>query len=204
VPSGGTVQDKHTYTTTGSYSVRAQARDTYSATSAWSSPHTINITEGIVILRPNGGETYLADEYHPIHWNWYGSFGTVKIDYSTDGGTSWNTIVSATDNDGSYAWDVAYTSTIYSNCRIRVSHPINPNIYDISDANFTIARDTITVVMPNGGETYRSGEYYPIYWDWTGGTGSVAIYYSTDGGTNWTAITTSTTNDGSHLWTVRM
>ena|GEM_PF-5193778 len=158
VPSGSTVQDTHTYTTTGSYSVRAQARDTYGATSAWSSPHTINITEGIVILRPNGNETYLSDEYHPIHWNWYGSFGTVKIDYSTDGGTSWNTIVSATDNDGNYAWDVAYTSTTYPNCRIRVSHPTNPNIYDISDANFTIARDTITVVMPNGGENYIVGE----------------------------------------------
>ncbi len=202
VPSGGTVQDTHTYTTTGSFSVRAQARDTYGATSAWSSPHTINITEGIVILRPNGGETYLADEYHPIHWNWYGSFGTVKMDYSTDGGTSWNTIVSATDNDGSYAWKVAYTSTTYPNCRIRVSHPTNPNIFDISDGNFTIARDTITVVMPNGGENYIVGEYYPIHWNWTGGFSSVAIHYSTDNGSSWISVNTNTTNDGCHAWNI--
>ncbi|MEO0226979.1 MAG: Ig-like domain-containing protein [candidate division WOR-3 bacterium] len=202
VPSGGTVQDTHTYTSTGTYSVRAQARDVQGATSNWSSPHSINITEGIVITRPNGGETYLSDEYLPIHWNWYGSFSTVKIDYSTDGGTSWTTIVSNTDNDGCYHWLAAYTSTTYPNCRIRVSHSTNPNIYDISDANFTIARDTITVVMPNGGENYYVGNYYPVHWDWTGNFSTASIDYSTDNGTSWTSVISSTTNDGCYAWDV--
>lgn len=202
VSSGGTVQDTHTYTTTGTFSVRAQARDIQNATSGWSSPHSINITEGIVMTRPNGGENYLAGEYHPIHWNWYGSFGLVKIDYSTDGGISWTTIVSSTDNDGCYHWGVPYTSTTYPNCRIRVSHSTNPNIYDISDANFTIARDTITVVAPNGGENYYVGNYYPIHWNWTGSFSNVNIDYSTDNGNSWTSVISSSANDGKYAWNV--
>ncbi|MEO0026161.1 MAG: Ig-like domain-containing protein [candidate division WOR-3 bacterium] len=202
VASGGTVQDTHTYTATGTFSVRAQARDIQGATSGWSSPQSINVTEGIVITRPNGGETYLADEYYPIHWNWYGSFPLVKIEYSTDGGSSWTTIVSSTDNDGCYHWRVPYTSSTFSSCRVRVSHPTNLNIYDISDANFTIARDTISVVMPNGGENYYVGEYYPVLWDWTGRFSNVSIDYSTDNGSSWIPIITSTTNDGAYAWHV--
>ncbi|MGB9721074.1 MAG: Ig-like domain-containing protein [bacterium] len=202
VPSGGTVQDTHTYTTTGTFSVRAQARDVMGATSGWSSPHSINITEGIFITRPNGGETYLSDEYHAIHWNWYGNFSTVKIEYSTDGGSSWNTIVSTTDNDGCYHWGVVYTSTTYQNCRIRVSHSTNPNIYDISDANFTIARDTITVVMPNGGENYYVGNYYPVHWDWTGNFSYASIDYSTDNGVSWSPVNSNVSNDGAFFWNI--
>lgn len=202
VPSGGMVQDTHTYTATGTYSVRAQARDSYGATSGWSSPHSINITEGIVVTRPNGGETYLGGTYHAIHWNWYGSSALVRIDYSTDGGTSWNTIVSSTANDGNYPWNVPYTSTTYPNCRVRVSHATNPNIYDISDANFTIARDTITVMMPNGGENYFVGLYYPVHWEWTGNFGFVRIDYSTDNGTSWSAVSSNYNNSGRYAWNV--
>ncbi len=202
VPSGSTVQDTHTYTTTGTFSVRAQARDIMGATSAWSSPHSINITEGIVITRPNGGEVYLADEYYPIHWNRYGSFPLVAIYYSTDGGTTWNTVTSSTDNDGLYLWHVPYASNTFSNCRVRIVHSSNPNIFDVSDASFTIARDTITVVMPNGGENYMVGEYYPIHWDWTGQFGAVTIHYSTDNGASWNPISTNSSNDGNHPWSV--
>lgn len=85
---------------------------------------------------------------------------------------------------------------------VRVSNYSDANLNDASNTNFTIAHPLITIKRPNGGETYRSGEYYPIHWDWTGGTGNVAIYYSTDGGINWTTINSGTTNDGSYLWTV--
>ncbi len=191
-----------TYTATGTFSARAQARDIQGATSGWSSPQSINITEGIVITGPNGGETYLADEDHPIHWNWYGDFPTVKIECSADGGSSRTTIVSSTENDGCYHWRVPYTSSTFSGCRVRVSHPTNLNIYDISDASFTIARDTISVVMPNGGENYHVGEYYPVFWDWTGDFYNARIDYSTDGGATWNQIAAGTGNYGYYRWTV--
>jgi len=46
------------------------------------------------------------------------------------------------------------------------------------------------------------GENYPIHWDWTGVFSNVKIEYTTDGGTNWVVITSSTPNDGEYIWTV--
>jgi len=49
------------------------------------------------------------------------------------------------------------------------------------------------------------GENYTITWDALGdlnGSEPIAIYYSLDGGVNWTTITSSTSNDGYHVWSV--
>ena len=62
--------------------------------------------------------------------------------------------------------------------------------------------DTITVTAPNGGEVLDAGTVFTITWTSTGSIANVAIDYSTNGGSSWTAITSSTTNDGSYNWTV--
>jgi hypothetical protein len=61
---------------------------------------------------------------------------------------------------------------------------------------------SIRVDAPNGGEVLCSDSSYEITWDSKGPIDSVAIDYSTDGGSSWIPITGSTPNDGSHLWTV--
>jgi len=65
----------------------------------------------------------------------------------------------------------------------------------------------VAVKAPNGGETWEAGSNHTITWsaiDDVTPTGSLVInlYYSSDGGTNWTSIATNETNDGGYLWTV--
>jgi len=65
----------------------------------------------------------------------------------------------------------------------------------------------VAVKAPNGGETWEAGSNHTITWsaiDDVTQQGSLVInlYYSSDGGTNWTAIATNETNDGGYLWTV--
>jgi len=62
--------------------------------------------------------------------------------------------------------------------------------------------DTVTLTDPNGGEVLNAGASFTITWTSTGSITSVALDYSTNGGSSWTAITSSTTNDGSYGWTV--
>ncbi|MCP5055027.1 MAG: S8 family serine peptidase [bacterium] len=62
--------------------------------------------------------------------------------------------------------------------------------------------DSITLTAPNGGETWTVGSSRSITWTSTGSVGNVKTEYSTNNGAGWTAITSSTPNDGSHSWTV--
>jgi hypothetical protein len=154
----------------------------------------------IDIEKPDGGEILRIGEYYPLHWDWTGQFNTVKIEYSTDAGGSWSTIIANTQNDGDHYWLVPNAPS--AACRVKVTSLSDPSCFNMSDNNFTIANNTITVLKPDGGETYTTGQIYPIYWEWTGSFSGVKIEYSTDGGGTWNSVITSTQNDGSHYWTI--
>lgn len=87
----------------------------------------------VTVTYPNGGENLTGGASATITWSWSGSFSTVNIDYSTNGGTSWTSIVTGTTNDGSHAWTVPSTATTQG--RVRVS---GGTATDMSNANFTI------------------------------------------------------------------
>ena len=60
------------------------------------------------------------------------------------------------------------------------------------------------ILAPNGGQTWRQGEQHEIKWIANDDVAitSVDIYYSTNGGTDWTPIATGETHDGYYTWTV--
>jgi hypothetical protein len=154
----------------------------------------------ITVCRPNGAETWPVGERHAIHWNWTGSISSVDIQYSTDGGGTWDIILSGTTNDGDAIWMVPNTPS--ANCLVKVASASDPDVYDVSDTSFAIARPVITVKRPNGGETWTVGEKRAVRWDWTGWTSSVDIEFSTDGGGTWNSVLSGVNNDGDALWTV--
>jgi subtilisin family serine protease len=100
----------------------------------------------ITVTAPNGGETLAAGTSTNITWSWSGTFSTVNIDYSSNGGSTWTPVVAGTANDGSQAWTVPSTATTQG--RVRVS---GGTATDMSNANFTI-----TV---GGGGSYASLPY---------------------------------------------
>jgi hypothetical protein len=82
-------------------------------------PHTL------ALLSPSGNETWTANETQTIAWTVTPEAGndpgTVDLEYSTDGGSSWKSIVAGTANDGSYAWTVADDPA--NDVRVRVVRP---------------------------------------------------------------------------------
>jgi hypothetical protein len=157
----------------------------------------------LTLCRPNGAESCTVGEKHAIHWNWTDSISSVNLEYSTDGGSTWNVIFSSLTNDGDALWTIPYTPS--TTCRVKVTSATDPNVYDVSDTDFTIARPVITVTRPNGGtggESWTVGEKHVIHWNWAGSISSVDLEYSTDGGSTWNVILSGTTNDGDALWAV--
>ncbi|NOT34152.1 MAG: S8 family serine peptidase [Candidatus Eisenbacteria bacterium] len=93
----------------------------------------------VTVTAPNGGETLASGSSTNLTWTSVGSFTTVNLDYSTNGGSSWTSIVTGTPNDGSQAWTVPAAATTQG--RVRVS---GGTATDLSNANFTIT-------VPSGG-----------------------------------------------------
>jgi hypothetical protein len=156
----------------------------------------------LTINFPNGGETLIIGNAYEITWSSYGVVGEVKIDYSIDSGSNWTEIIASTENDGIFEWLAPDTASDV--CLVRVSE-MDDDPVDASDAVFTIAApssDYIMVTSPDGGEVLSAGGTFDIAWDSSGAFPYVNIEYSIDDGVSWTAIVTSTTNDGSYTWGV--
>lgn len=158
----------------------------------------------LVISSPNGGEKWNVGSAQYITWKNLRTLsnGFVKIDYSTDNGSSWKNIIKTTRNIGKYAWIVPNTPS--ANCRIRIAE-INGSLVDISDDTFVIAAElhsTITVISPNGGESLIAGYIHKITWTTRGTIPRVIIDYSTNSGSSWSYIVNSTGNSGSYDWVI--
>jgi len=72
----------------------------------------------------------------------------------------------------------------------------------VDDAINKLLGKSITIIVPNGGESWSVNSAHAITWTSTGSVGDVKIEYSTDNGNRWSTIAASTKNTGSYNWTV--
>jgi hypothetical protein len=154
----------------------------------------------LTVASPNGGESWEALRTYPITWTTLGTVANVKVEYSTNGGTSYTTAVASTPNTGSYSWTVPNTPS--STCLVRVSEASTGSPVDTSDAVFTIPSLPVIVTSPNGGESWEGLRTYPVTWTTTGTVANVKIESSINGGASYTTVVASTPNTGSYSWTV--
>ncbi|MCX6564104.1 MAG: hypothetical protein NTU60_10940, partial [Candidatus Aminicenantes bacterium] len=156
---------------------------------------TINVTA------PNGGESWEVGSAKNITWSSTAGIANVKIEYSTDNGSSYTTVIASTANTGSYGWTVPNAAS--TTCLVRISEAVGGTPTDTSDANYSIVvPPAINVTAPNGGENWLVGSVHNVTWTTAGTVVNVKIEYSTDGGTTYTLATSSITNAGAYSWTV--
>ncbi|MEI6822594.1 MAG: T9SS type A sorting domain-containing protein [Bacteroidota bacterium] len=131
------------------------------------------------------------------------AYTTYKIEYSTNNGSTWNTIISswtASTNPATYNWSIPNIPG--SNNLIKVTPTSATSYYDQSDNTFTISKP-ITITYPNFGGIIQSGSVYNIKWQSDGISNIYDLYYSTNGGTSYTNITTAyNTSSNIYPWTV--
>jgi hypothetical protein len=154
----------------------------------------------VTVTAPNGGENWEGNTNHNITWTSTGDVPNVMIEYSTDSGGTWDTVIASTVNTGTYNWTVPNTPS--AGCLVRISDTAGPAV-DTGDAVFTIAEyRTVTVTAPNGGENWEGNTNHNITWTSTGDVPNVMIEYSTDSGGTWDTVIASTVNTGTYNWTV--
>ncbi len=106
----------------------------------WSATYTTLVPPtSITITSPNGGENWQVGSIHNITWTASGTSGTVRIEYSTNNGSSWTNVIASTPDDGSQSWTIPNAPS--TNCIVRVSDSDGSPI-DISNSVFTISSVT--------------------------------------------------------------
>ncbi len=162
-------------------------------------PFTI-ILPTLTVLKPNGGEVFVVGKTDTIKWT-STYVDNVQIQYSTDNSTTWTTIVASTPaNTGSFLWTIPNTPS--TNCKVWISDVAKVATSKMSTNNFSIVLPKITVLKPNGGESFIIGKTDTIKWS-SSNVVNVKLEYSIDNGTNWISILASTpASAGSFVWTI--
>jgi len=158
-------------------------------------------TVNIQVTAPNGDESWTVGSTEEITWNAVNSISAVNIDFSMDGGTTWQSVASNVANNGSYAWLIPNTTS--TTCRIRVSDASDPLTKDISDAHFAIVTPEFRLTAPNGGENWTVETTRTISWvDNQGTIPQIKIELSIDDGATWQVLSNAANNNGSYRWTI--
>lgn len=155
----------------------------------------------ITVETPNGGELLYIGYLYDITWTSIGEVGEVTIEYSSNGGDSWEEIIASTENDGYFEWTVPDDPS--ESGLVRISETDGFPL-DVSNAVFGIGSPpsaTVEVQAPNGGETLDAGSEYQIAWDSTG-LENVSIEYSTNNGVSWSFVTYAPAAEGVYTWIV--
>lgn len=156
----------------------------------------------ITVTNPTAATQWQVNQPVTINYTTGSGVTNVRIEYSTNGGLTWTTIVTSTTNTGSYSWTVPNISGAQN--VIRVSNAANLAVNG-SSPFFTVLQP-MTVTAPNGGETLTGCQTYTVTTTKTPYiTGSIIIEYSTDNGLNWNSASSGSQNNQttqSFNWTV--
>ncbi len=153
----------------------------------------------IQVLTPNRNLTWVTGSSQSI--TWYSSkLPKVKIEFTSNSGASWNTIIDSIENTGTYAWTIPNLNSTL--CKVKISDPTGGVPSDESDSCFVISNEVhkdLTVTSPNGGESWQASSVEPITWASTA-ISKVKIEFTTDNGLTWTTIVDSTASSGLYQW----
>ena len=132
---------------------------------------------GIIdIVSPNGGENFAGGSAQNITWS-SSSVTNVNIEFSSDNGLNWNTLATAVDASlGTFSFNLPNINS--SDCLVRISDTDNGNVFDISDAAFTINLTVINPTITIGSSTTTTGSYITIPVDLTSPSGFQIDYFA--------------------------
>jgi hypothetical protein len=185
------------------YQVQVASTSTASCSST-SSNFTISAPApsqaAISVTAPPSGANWQASTTQTISWTYTGSPGsTVNINLLS-GGSIISAIASSvsigSDGAGSYSWAIPSNQAAGSNYQVQVASTSTASCSSTS-SNFTISapapsQAAISVIYPRSGLSFPKGQYYLVYWEYTGNPGPAVRIDLLQGGSLYQTIVPST------------
>jgi gingipain R len=154
------------------------------------------------VSSPNGGEIWYFGDAATISWSSTNVFENLVIEINRNyPAGAWELITQSAPNSGSFPWSV--TAPAANHARIRMTGAVNPTTCDSSDADFTIVERSLSLISPDGGESWPVGENHPIQWTTQNVTENVKIELNRGYPIGvWETIASSVSNTGVFPWVV--
>jgi hypothetical protein len=130
------------------------------------------------------GKTFAPDDPISILFDKV-SVDTVKVEFSSDNGATWQTV--GTTHDFIFYWNAANVNA--PQAKIRISSLKTGNPISTESGTFSIVQSShsIGIIHPNSFDTAYIGKKFTISWN-AHAADSVNIYFSSDAGTHWGLI----------------
>jgi hypothetical protein len=153
----------------------------------------------VTVITPNGGENWTIGCPYAVQWV-SATPTPVKIELYKNGVFCLTICSQVPAGMSTYTWIPPYTLAAANTYKVKVTCLTNIAGFDFSNNEFSINPGNITVVSPNGGETWQKGSTHQILWTdnvcenvrielWKGG-----VYNS--------LITPSTPSIGNFTWAI--
>lgn len=130
----------------------------------------------------------------------------ITIKFSSDEGQSWQVIASEEANDGSYTWLVPELdlSSWLGKIRVEAVDDDGHVGYDMRSLGIDSTPPAVTLTTPNGSENLYAGQNYYIGWEASDAVGlfTTSLYYSIDGGVNYSSIAPEVSCWCPYSWTL--
>jgi len=151
------------------------------------------------LLRPQGGEQWIAGEVLNIEWVSEG-IRLLHIEFSPDDGNSWQRLFeNVPAEQGQVGWSLPELPS--QTCLIRLL-AAEPECMEAQHRNpFSLVLPDLQLIAPEPGMLFNPGDEHPIIWSAIG-VERVDIDFSPDDGASWSQVAKSVpAEDGRYLWT---
>ncbi len=100
------------------------------------------ITDNLTLTYPNDGEHFTPGTQENLHWDAINTTDDFVLEYSSDNGSSWNSITTVSSDDTNYLWTVP--AAISGQALVRIT---SGSFQDESDDVFSIARSVGAITV---------------------------------------------------------
>ncbi len=155
----------------------------------------------LTLESPNGGEHFTLGNYF-IHWNAQSVTGNLRIQLNRNYPLStWEDVGTVNASLNLFNWHV--TSPLTTHARIRILSIETPSYGDTSNADFSIANNSLSLLHPLAGDTLINFSVDTIRWQFFGSTDNIriSINYNYPSG-EWVPLQTLPSSRTYYLWTL--
>ncbi len=111
----------------------------------------------MIVTSPDGGESWAGGTAYNITWTTIDiNKDIADIEYSSDGGSTWNSIASGVGDTGSYSWTVPSIDVPTAKVRVTATDKAGNSTSDESDADFTIDSTAPVVTITDIADSVNS------------------------------------------------
>ncbi|MDD2230734.1 MAG: Ser-Thr-rich GPI-anchored membrane family protein [Candidatus Cloacimonetes bacterium] len=131
----------------------------------------------VTLSSPNGSESWQMGSIHPVIWTYANLSGNVKLELCRGNDLSVvSTIISSiVIGAGTINWTIPTTLISAADYKVKVSSLSDANVFDYSNNFFILSSPLITLISPNGSESWIKGTVQSVSWSAANLSGNVKL-----------------------------